>query len=906
MTVSIGLGLFLWIVDAVLDYVIFYKGTFFELLIANVPAPEVYSRLVVIVCFFVFGTFVSGIVAKREQAEKALEESEERFAVFMDYLPASVFIKDKDSRVLYVNRHMKDFFNAETWVGQTATEYLPTKAAKAMIAEDQKALTKGPIAKVEPVIGKDGIERVYQTVKFLIEREDKPNLLGGIALDITERVQAEEAFATEREALRKRTHDLGKRVKELNCLYAISSLVEEPSIPLEEILKDVVDLLPPAWQYPEIACARIVLGDNEFKTKNFEVTTWRQVSDIVVHGEPSGTVEVCYLEEGPTDGKTWEDEGPFVQEERALINAIAEQLGKIIERMQAEEAVWQHTERLSILYAIDQAILEAQSSEAIAEAALQRIGQLVPCMVAAVTEFDLKADTAITLAQYHKAMGIGSIAGPRSAVPCLSLEGIENIIERLRQGRIQVVENIQSSDPLPPAIQALEATGVRSYISAPLIVKEELIGSLDLGSHHPAAFTPEHVEIAREVATQLAVALQQARLREQVERHAAELEQRVADRTRELQTLYDVTAVASESLDLEAVLEQSLEQSLASVRCQAGAIYLLDESNGATPEETLQLAVWQGEPPHITALVDPSLEDRAGLVNWVVEHGEPLVVPDMSLDPRIPHQVRANVPFPYVGVSIRAKGKVVGGLGMVGGEGQQFSAEDVALLVSIADHVAVAVENARLRQQAEYAAVVEERGRLARELHDSVTQLLYSLGLYAETGQRLAGSGEIQGAQDYLGRIGRAAQQALKEMRMLIYELRPPVLEEVGLVGALQQRLDAVERRAGVESALLTEGVLELPATVESDFYYVAQEALNNALKHAAATSVEVYIRADDDCVELEVVDDGVGFDPDATGDTGGIGQSSMRERAKKLGGKLDIISAPGEGTRVKLVVSNS
>ena len=107
----------------------------------------------------------------------------------------------------------------------------------------------------------------------------------------------------------------------------------------------------------------------------------------------------------------------------------------------------------------------------------------------------------------------------------------------------------------------------------------------------------------------------------------------------------------------------------------------------------------------------------------------------------------------------------------------------MALLAAIAGHLAVAVENARLRRLAERAAVLEERERLARELHDSVTQLLYSLGLYAETGQRLAGAGEIQGTEDYLGRIGQTAQQALKEMRVLIFELRPPVLSSLPLQG---------------------------------------------------------------------------------------------------------------------------
>ncbi len=141
-------------------------------------------------------------------------------------------------------------------------------------------------------------------------------------------------------------------------------------------------------------------------------------------------------------------------------------------------------------------------------------------------------------------------------------------------------------------------------------------------------------------------------------------------------------------------------------------------------------------------------------------------------------------------------------------------------------------------------------------------------------------------------------------MRVLVYELRPPVLEQVGLVGALQQRLDAVEKRAGVEASLLVKGTLTLPPRIEAELYHIAQEALNNALVHAAAATVQVHIHAHDDRVEMTVADDGVGFNLGAADDTGGLGLISMHERAEKLGAKLDILSTPDKGTKVKIVVS--
>jgi len=145
--------------------------------------------------------------------------------------------------------------------------------------------------------------------------------------DITER-------KLEQEALRQKTHDSGERVKELNCLYGIANLVEQQDISLEEILQGIVDLIPPSWQYPEITCARVIIHGTELRTKKFRETIWKQNSDIKVRGEQSGVLEVYYLKENPEI-----DEGPFLKEERNLINAIAGLTGRIVERKQAEESL---------------------------------------------------------------------------------------------------------------------------------------------------------------------------------------------------------------------------------------------------------------------------------------------------------------------------------------------------------------------------------------------------------------------------------------------------------------------------------------------------------------------------------------------------------------------------------------
>ncbi len=237
----------------------------------------------------------------------------------------------------------------------------------------------------------------------------------------------------------------------------------------------------------------------------------------------------------------------------------------------------------------------------------------------------------------------------------------------------------------------------------------------------------------------------------------------------------------------------------------------------------------------------------------------------------------------------------------------ELSRTNVLLVREIADRKQAEAE---LAKRAADDAVVEERRRLARELHDSITQSLHGSTLLAEAGQRLAKAGDLERTRGYLTRLGEISQQALKEMRLLVYELRPFALKEIGLIGALQQRIDAVERRAGVEAQLSVEGEIELPEIVEDALFRIAQEALNNALKHAKPTSVVVTLRVEGETPEqhvmLEVADDGVGFDAYAVGETGGIGLVSMRERTEKLGGDLVVRSTPGKGTSVKAIVELS
>ena len=212
-------------------------------------------------------------------------------------------------------------------------------------------------------------------------------------------------------------------------------------------------------------------------------------------------------------------------------------------------------------------------------------------------------------------------------------------------------------------------------------------------------------------------------------------------------------------------------------------------------------------------------------------------------------------------VPLRAWGRIIGVLDVAGGAGA-FEPSDTRILSHFADQAAIAIERARLREKAEQVAVLEERHRLARELHDSVTQSLCSASLYADAAAMVSDAGQSGVAAEHMRVVKSLMREALLQMRLLIYELRPPALERGGLVGAIEARLAAVEERAGLQTAVSADGEqVPLAPRVEDALYGFTLEALNNALKHAKAHSVEVHIQFGRSSVAVEVADDGIGFD---------------------------------------------
>lgn len=397
------------------------------------------------------------------------------------------------------------------------------------------------------------------------------------------------------------------------------------------------------------------------------------------------------------------------------------------------------------------------------------------------------------------------------------------------------------------------------------------------------------------------------------------LEETVSERTREIErrrcvaeSLRDMVLILNSDRPLDDILEALLADASRLLGTESGALFLLQAD-----QNTLVIRTTRGLPDAYATNL--SMPVAHSLVGQAVLNRQPIVISDVSLaldeqqvdlDPHrrslLSSQYQTLLAVPLIRQAIPGHPhENYGCIALYYPERQDFSDEAIRLAATFGAQAALAIENARLRERAQRVAIMEERTRLARELHDSVTQSLYSLTLLAEGWRYMASEGRSVDIENALTELGELGQQALKEMRLLIHELRPPELDKERLLGALHKRLAAVEQRAGIETHLFADELVDLPPEQEETLYAIAQEALNNALKHAAATAVDVHLHVHSGRITLEIKDNGSGFDSATVGECGGLGLVGMRERAERIGGALTVQSYLSVGTTVTVTVEN-
>ena len=306
------------------------------------------------------------------------------------------------------------------------------------------------------------------------------------------------------------------------------------------------------------------------------------------------------------------------------------------------------------------------------------------------------------------------------------------------------------------------------------------------------------------------------------------------------------------------------------------------------------------------------LPRQHGLLGAMLESPQPVRMPDISLHERFEGWPDAHPHMhSFLGVPIVSHDEVIGAFYLTdkkGGRRALFTDADQDLIETFAGHAAVAIENARLTERSRELTVVEERNRLARDLHDAVNQTLFSLALTADAAALLVDS-EPKRAKDQLQTVRELARGAMDELRSVIFELRPADVASDGFAETLRKHVDVLRRIYEVDIELELEGawplspLAEREVVLEREIFRIVQEAIGNALKHSGAERVSVRLATPDHRVLVAVADDGSGFDPAGPQAQRHLGLVSMRERAESIGGDLRIESAPGAGTTVSLEV---
>jgi PAS domain S-box-containing protein len=365
-----------------------------------------------------------------------------------------------------------------------------------------------------------------------------------------------------------------------------------------------------------------------------------------------------------------------------------------------------------------------------------------------------------------------------------------------------------------------------------------------------------------------------------------------------------ISSMASRSMNMDEFLSESIYQILYSFNSQAVAVFLTSEEEKGNKQKLL-LQSHFGFPPEQFKVIKS--DSAATSINqWLSanEENRPLVIdafgePVEALSYSLKNIGFSNAVLVPMIVYTQHENALLGCLYLGRNDNSAYTQDEIIRLTTIANQISTLIDSTRRRQ---FAIALTERQRLLRDLHDSVSQKLYGLVALTEAAQAGIEAGSQIAPLQVLTRIGENARQAVKEMRLFLYEMQPVDLKD-GLVSSLHHRLAAVEGRADIKAGLVADENIQLSKDTEIAIYYIAQEALNNILRHAHARNVSVILKQTRQNVTLEIIDDGIGFAMKKI-DNAGLGLKNMRERAVQANGKIRIISKVNKGTKISVTVS--
>ncbi len=878
------------------------------------------------------GAHLAGVAIERMRTEKALHESQRTLSTLISNLPGMAYRcrNDRDWSMEFVSQGSRELtgYSPEELTAGGAVVYgdlIRPDDKDAVWEQVQDAIQADqPFHlqyRIETPAGEKWVQEQGQAVK---DGQGRVLALEGFITDITERMRS-------RQDLERR---VAERTQQLSTLLDFSHNLAL-TLELEDLLALILDQLGEVVPY--VAASIMILEGDSLRIIayrgpiphdqalqiQFDLQDAEANRQVILQGEPL-IVEDIY---GPdpmaavirkTAGedldtifsylKCWmgvplivrdqtigmlsldhSTPGAFDQSQAQFARVFANQAAVAIENARLYTEAERRAEESEALFAVQQAITS--------QLELGEVLQMIADQARRLTATDISAVYLLKGDQLEISYVSGDV--PDGIIGYrLSLD--KSIAGYVVQNRKSILISDTHQDHRVD-LEAADQAGARSLLVVPLIAGEKTIGTITVANNNPGGFALDAERLLTQLASSVVLSVENAQLyqAEQNRRQIAE-------------SMRDIIGLINADLDLDSFLKRAVE--LAALRLGAGACVLHEfdlegetlihragfglkeifEAGSRRPFS--ELAASGGE-----AYVQATLQRQPTYTNYgplpdrvdVIRQQES--IPDNIKEERIALRQKFASSF---SLPLFIRDEVYGGLVFYYQEPQEFSPEQIELGMTFADQVALAIENAHLFEETEETAVAEERDRLARDLHDAVTQTLFSTSLIAEVLPVIWDKDPGQG-RERLEEIRTLTRGALAEMRSLLMELRPTALEETGLSDLIHQLREAFVGRTGIPVEVEISGEdCAFPTDVKVTIYRVIQEALNNIAKHARAETCRISLTCREAGFTLKVVDDGQGFDPgNAAPDSLGLG--IMRDRAQGIGARLAIESELERGTQV-------
>jgi PAS domain S-box-containing protein len=770
---------------------------------------------------------------------------------------------------------------------------LPPEASAERVefqSQSTRSLIATPMVYQGETIGLLGFDGVRAEKKWSEGDVKLLKTLGAIFVNALERKRADEALRESRRMLSTLISNLpGMAYRCRDDTTWTMEFVSEGSLELtgyrpEELVRNQEiaygQLIHPADKAAVQEEVQAALGER----RHFEIT-YRLVT-------PEGEKWVWERGQGVhgSDGKLTAIEG--------FITDITE---RVMARQNLERRVAERTRELATLLEISHNVASTLELEPLLGLTLDHVGEVVAYDVASIMILD---EGALKIVAYR-----GPVSHEEAMELSFSLDEATANWAVIQRREPLIIEDVSLDEPLAQALrettgEELEATDdyVRAWMGVPLMVKERVVGMLSLNHNQPGYYTAEHADLAMAFANQVAVAIDNARLYEAEQERLEESERR----RRAAEGLRDVLAILNSDLSLDEILNYIIDQACRLLGSEAGVAYQIALDEGAIEIE----AACDMPDGFLDIGSLPLIEAES---NRAILKGRPFAVADLQARlADVDEEALSALPSvwawreivgehfrSYLSVPIVINDQVYGAISLFYDQSRRFSSEEIDLAVTLADQAALAIENARLRVEAEKSAAAAERSRLARDLHDAVTQTLFSSSLIADVLPRIWEINPEEGRRR-LEELRELTRGALAEMRTLLLELRPAALADAELSNLLKQLAESITGRARVPVSVEVMGDRNLPDEVKVAFYRIAQESLNNVAKHADATQATVSLVCGHEEFRLSVSDNGCGFDPESL-PPDSLGLGIMRERAEAIGATLTIASQVGRGTEIEV-----